>query len=136
MKVPSYTFHDGFSTYNHLLEGVLPIKLKFIKADQKQIVDRFYKACIGWIRYKPLLLYITRPDDYEKIIKEMRQKLQVVLPKICLFFGQPNFMNILTELEKYDKNVQKHYSDFMETKRIWANIIEHFAKQKESEKID
>jgi len=136
LKVPSYTFHDGFSTYNHLLEGVLPIKLKFIKADQKQIVDRFYKACIGWIRYKPLLLYITRPDDYEKIIKEMRQKLQVVLPKICLFFGQPNFMNILTELEKYDKNVQKHYSDFMETKRIWANIIEHFAKQKESEKID
>src|SRR5450756_1923241 len=28
LRVPCYTFHDGFSTYNHLLEGVLPIKLK------------------------------------------------------------------------------------------------------------
>ncbi|MFZ3130741.1 MAG: hypothetical protein WA125_06460, partial [Desulfosporosinus sp.] len=57
LRVPCYTFHDGFSTYNHLLEGVLPINLKFIKADTEQITTRFYNACIGWIRYKPLLLY-------------------------------------------------------------------------------
>ena len=37
LRVPCYTFHDGFSTYNHLLEGVLPIRLKFIKADTEKI---------------------------------------------------------------------------------------------------
>lgn len=127
LRVPCYTFHDGFSTYNHLLEGVLPIRLKFIKADSEQIITRFYKACIGWIRYKPLLLYITQPDRYEEIIQEMREQLTVTLPKICAYFGQPDFMKVLSELEKYNKNVKKHYGEFRETQRIWARIMEHFA---------
>jgi hypothetical protein len=128
IKVPCYTFHDGFSTYKHLLEGVLPIKLKFIRADNDKIVDRFYKACIGWIRYKPLLLLITQPDDYKGKIEEMRQQLKAVLPKVCLFFDQPNFMNILTELDKYDRNVNRHYKDFVETQLIWKKIMNHFVK--------
>jgi len=127
LRVPCYTFHDGFSTYNQLLEGVLPIRLKFIKADTEQITTRFYKACIGWIRYKPLLLYITQPDRYEEKIEEMREQLNETLPKICAYFGQPDFINVLVELEKYHKNVEKHYREFLETQRIWAKIMEHFA---------
>ena len=127
LRVPCYTFHDGFSTYNHLLDGVLPLQLKFIKADTEQIITRFYKACIGWIRYKPLLLYITQPERYEETIREMKAQLQKVLPKICVYFGQPEFMNVLTELNKYHKNVEKHYHEFLETKRIWANLMEYFA---------
>lgn len=127
LKVPCYTFHDGFSTYNYLLEGVLPIRLKFIKADNEQITTRFYKACIGWIRYKPLLIYITQPDSYEEKIKEMREQLKETLPKICAYFGQPDFIKVLAELEKYHKNVKKHYSEFVEIQRVWAKIMEHFA---------
>ena len=130
LRVPCYTFHDGFSTYNCLLEGVLPIRLKFIKADSEKITTRFYKACIGWIRYKPLLLYITQPDRYEEKIKEMREQLNETLPKICVFFGQPDFMNVSAELEKYHKNVKKHYREFLETQRIWAKIMEYFAQQR------
>jgi len=128
LKVPCYTFHDGFSTYNHLLEGVLPTTMKFIKADNEQIVNRFNKACIGWIRYKPLLLYITQPNCYDEKISEMRQQLKEVLPKICAYFNQPNFINILTELDKYNKNVKKHYSDFIETQRVWAKIMKYAAE--------
>ena len=112
LRVPCYTFHDGFSTYNDLLEGVLPLRLKFIKADTEQVTTRFYKACIGWIRYKPLL-----------------QQLQETLPKICAYFRKPEFMYILTELNKYDKNVKKHHHEFLETRRIWAKIMEHFAQR-------
>ncbi|HZK54203.1 MAG TPA: hypothetical protein VFC84_08435 [Desulfosporosinus sp.] len=129
LRVPCYTFHDGFSTYNHLLEGVLPIKLKFIKADSEKITTRFYKACIGWIRYKPLLLYITQRDGYKNKIEEMREQLKETLPKICTYFGKPEFMNVLAELDKYDKNVEKHYREFLETQRLWAKVMEHFAKQ-------
>ncbi|MBK5239650.1 hypothetical protein [Clostridium sp.] len=131
MRVPCYTFHDGFSTYNHLLEGVLPIKLKFIKADSDKITTRFYNACIGWVRYKPLLLYITQPEQYAEKIKDMREQLSVTLPKICAYFGKPEFMNVLAELDKYNKNVEKHYSEFVETKRIWAKIMEHFSQRKQ-----
>ena len=128
LRVPCYTFHDGFSTYNDLLEGVLPLRLKFIKADNEQITTRFYKACIGWIRYKPLLLYITQPDCYEEKIEEMRQQLNETLPQVCAYFEQPDFMNILPELKKYHENVKTHYREFLETQRIWAKIMEHFAR--------
>ena len=130
LRVPCYTFHDGFGTYHSLLEGVLPIRLKFIKADTAQINTRFYNACIGWIRYKPLMLFITQPDCYEEKIKDMREQLNESLPKICAYFGNPKFMNILSELEKYHKNVNKHYNEFLDTQRIWAKIMKHFTNRK------
>lgn len=123
LRVPCYTFHDGFSTYKHLLEGVLPISLSYIKADSEPIINRFYKACIGWIRYKPLLLYITRPDCYEEKIDDIRKQLKEVLPKLCAYFGKSYFNNVAVELEKYHKNVEKHYREFNETKRIWSKLM-------------
>ena len=109
LRVPCYAFHDGFSTYNHLLEGVLPIHLNFVKADNQKIINRFCKACVGWIRYKPLLLYITQPDDYDLKIAKMKEQLQMTVPKICEFFGCQDFQKLNKELEKYHKNVEKHY---------------------------
>lgn len=132
LQVPCYTFHDGFSTYKHLLDGVLPIRLRFIKADTEQITKRFYHACIGWIRYKPLLLYITQPDSYEEKIKEIQKQLQITLPKICAYFQQPVFMNVLTELEKYHKNVEKHDREFKETQRVWAKIMGYFVQSEKN----
>lgn len=123
LRVPCYTFHDGFSTYNHLLEGVLPLRLKFIKAESEQIINRFYNACIGWIRYKPLLLYITQREAYQTKTEEIRKKLLKILPIISDYFHQPKFHNILDEFEKYNHNVQRHYREFEETKRIWAKLM-------------
>jgi len=122
-KVPCYTFHDGFSNYEHLLLGVLPNKLKAMKSDSSIITKRFLKACIGWIRYKPLLLYITRKDQYETEIMKMKENLRNVIPNICNYFGNEEFENILDELEFYDINVEEHYKDFEDTKLAWAKII-------------
>ncbi|WP_218778073.1 hypothetical protein [Trichococcus palustris] len=127
LRIPCYAFHDGFSTYKNILEGVLPIQLKFISADDEHVVNRFYKACIGWIRYKPLLLFITQRDEYDQKIMEMREQLIKTLPEICAYFDEPKFMNILKELDKYDKNAKKHYHEFAETQKNWAKIMEHFS---------
>jgi len=124
LRVPCYAFHDGFSTYHHLMDGVLPIKLKYIQADSEAIISRFYRACIGWIRYKPLLLYITQRDQYDIKIQEMREKLDATLPKICAYFNNEEFMNVSKELERYNKNVEKHYEQFIETQNIWKRINE------------
>ena len=105
LRVPCYTIHDGFSSYRNLMNGVLPIKLKKIQADSEAIVNRFYHACIGWVRYKPLLLFITQRDHYEEKIEEMRAKITASLPSICAFFGRKDFMIVAMELEKYNKNV-------------------------------
>jgi hypothetical protein len=76
------------------------------------------------------LLYITQPDAYQEKVAGMHDKLSTVLPKICACFNRPDFMKVLTELEKYNKNVKKHYADFIETQRIWAKMMEHLAKIK------
>jgi hypothetical protein len=129
IKVPCYTFHDGFSTYHHLLEGVLPITLKFIEAGNERNVARFYKACIGWIRYKPLLMYITQKESYDEKIEKIRGSLTRVIPKICAYFDNSEFMNVLFEFEKYNRNVEKHFNEFAQTKLIWQKIIKYFKKQ-------
>ncbi len=123
LRVPCYAFHDGFSTYNHLLSGVLPTVLKPIKADSKQIVKRFYNACIGWTRYKPLLLYITNPSEYEEKMLEMETYLSETLPHICKYFGFSSFKNISAELRKYNNAVEEHYGEFLMTKKTWAKLI-------------
>ncbi|MVB11030.1 hypothetical protein CAFE_17320 [Caprobacter fermentans] len=122
LRVPCYAFHDGFSTYQHLMDGVLPNKLKRIEADSEPVVSRFYAACLGWVRYKPLFVYITQRDQYDQIMRETQEKLSRTLPKICAYFQNNSFMKISSELNSYRKNVEKHYAQFLEMQRIWAKL--------------
>jgi len=122
-KVPCYTFHDGFSNYEHLLLGVLPNKLKAMNTNSSAITKRFLQACIGWIRYKPLLLYITQRDNYETEIMKMKESLSNVIPKICNYFGSEEFKKVLDELEFYDAHVEEHYKDFENTKLAWEKVM-------------
>ncbi|MEI7885694.1 MAG: hypothetical protein WCI30_10160 [Clostridia bacterium] len=131
IKVPCYTFHDGFSAYPKLLLGVLPNKLKAMKADSIINNKRFLKATIGWIRYKPLLLYITQRDKYEEEIQKIKDNLTKVLPKICDYFGTKEYMHILSELDFFHTHVEEHYQDFEDTKDTWIKIIQ-FLNQNET----
>lgn len=123
-RVPCYTFHDGFSIYNHLLTGVLPTALQPIRPSSVQIVRRFYKACVGWIRYKPLLLYLTDRENYTEKIREMALSLERTLPQICAYFNMPEFATILKELKKYDKDVLAHEREFRDVRRIWSAVMQ------------
>ncbi|MEG0750532.1 MAG: hypothetical protein RR998_00270 [Oscillospiraceae bacterium] len=125
LRVPCYTFHDGFSTYQHIMDGVLPTQLSAVTAQEEIVVSRFYKACIGWIRYKPLFLYITDRENYEDRIAEMREKLAQTLPKVCAYFDKPEFMKVLSELEKYNKNVRSHLDEFQKAQQAWSNICRY-----------
>ncbi|HEU5366500.1 MAG TPA: hypothetical protein VFU62_13265, partial [Hanamia sp.] len=49
LKVPCYTFHDGFLTYKNILNGILPNALEPVDASSPAIVKRFANAAIGWI---------------------------------------------------------------------------------------
>jgi hypothetical protein len=130
LRVPCYTFHDGFSTYRHIMNGVLPTRLKYIRPDSEQIIERFYYACVGWIRYKPLLLYITQREHYAEKIREMKAKIDASLPKVCAYFGWDGFNKIASELDKYDKNAEKHYRQFTDTQHAWAKITEFLKQEK------
>ena len=123
IRIPSYAFHDGFAAYKQLLSGTLPTTLKAITANSEKVIKRFHAACVGWIRYKPLLLYITNQDTYRERIDEMKEGLDKTIPQICDYFGTSSFKTIAKELKKYDRNVEEHYASFLETQKIWAKIV-------------
>lgn len=125
LRVPCYTFHDGFSLYTAMLKGVLPQKLRPVSSASKKAMGRFYAACIGWIRYKPLLLYITNRETYPETIAAMRSSFQETLPKLCAFFNAPQFMKIAEELDAYDALVETHYNAFLATKAVWQKLAEY-----------
>ncbi len=122
-KIPCYAFHDGFSYYQSLLRGVLPIELKEITTQDGDVVKRFLKASIGWIRYKPLLIFITNHENYHEEINKIRENLTIVVPKLCDYFGNNDFKRILTELEFYNNHVEQHYKDFENTKLAWIKAM-------------
>jgi hypothetical protein len=122
VKVPCYAFHDGFSTYNNILNGVLPVRFFAVDSHSPAVINRFVKAAIGWIRYKPLLLYITQPENYKTMIAAMKSNLHAVIPKFAAYFGVETFHQLLSALNTYDKNVKKHFALFEETKRVWLKI--------------
>ncbi|NLN45767.1 MAG: hypothetical protein GX153_04255 [Clostridiaceae bacterium] len=125
LRIPTYSFHDGFSTYQCLLDGVLPIRLKQIRADHPDVANRFFKACIGWIRYKPLLLKITRPAEFDALTASIREKLTTSLPALCDYFREPRFMEVLSEFEKYTRRSDLHLAEFAKTRVAWAKLMDH-----------
>lgn len=122
VKVPCYTFHDAFLEYKHLLHGVLPTELNQVNARDDFVLQRFIKAAIGWIRYKPLLTYITQPSSYESVIAEMTRKLDSSIPKLCKYFSTRQFEQIGTDLVKYHRNVRRHFRTFQATQSAWAKV--------------
>ncbi|UOO38812.1 hypothetical protein IZU99_09985 [Oscillospiraceae bacterium CM] len=124
LKVPCYMFHDGFLSYPHLLCGILPKKLKPIFSGNRETDERFYKACVGWIRYKPLLMYITGRDTYERDIALMKKNLDRVLPKVSRYFPTCDFMSLRQELDDFSSHVVEHYNMFEATKKAWERVME------------
>ncbi len=124
LEIPCYAFHDGFSSYKNILNGVLPTELAPITANSPSIVTRFMSACVGWIRYKPLLLYITNREGYADEIERMRQTLSDVLPKLAQHFGNDGFLKIIGELEEYQHNVKKHFAQFTLAQDTWKKLVD------------
>lgn len=94
------------------------------RSDSETIAQKFFKKCINWIRYKPILSYIANPASYESRIKDIKAKLQLILPKVSRYFKDWYFMMILHELNVYDKNVKNHYRMFKHTTLSWNRLMQ------------
>ena len=122
LRVPVYHFHDCFLKYTGLMKDKYPKVLRRIALDDNGIEQRFLKTTIGWTKYKPLLYYITENENYKKIISETRKNLEESTPKINTAFETCDFTCLLKELDDYDKNVKKHYKEFIRTTEVWDDL--------------
>ena len=73
------------------------------KADNSErvIEKRFFNASIGWIRYKPLLMYISDKEHYQENIKKVYKNLESCIPAMNKIFQIYDFSILLEELVKY-----------------------------------
>jgi hypothetical protein len=55
------------------------------------------------VRYKPLLVNLTRPDDFEAEMSSMQETLDAVLPKFAAYFQNDGFLAIKGEFESFAK---------------------------------
>lgn len=124
IKVPVYHFHDGFLKYTNIVRGKYPKTLRKIRSSEEQIEERFFKASRGWIRYKPLLEYISNKDNYIESIEKTRIQLEKGIPEVNKLFDNSDFNILLTDLDEYSKNVKKHYSEYIKTNEIWNKLKE------------
>ena len=122
MKVPVYHFHDGFLKYTSIVKQKYPKTLRKIKTSDEEVEQRFLKASRGWIKYKPLLLYVVNNEIYREKIKENHEKLLKSVPEINKLFGNDVFNVLISDLEQYDKDVKKHYHEFITTNEVWDKL--------------
>ena len=124
LRIPAYHFHDGFLKYTSIIKGKFPKKLRRIKVEEDDIESRFLKASQGWIKYKPLLMYINDKENYKDNIKIAIEKLEVSVQKINELFESTSFTDLLKDLKEYDRNVEKHYNEYKQTNEIWNRLKE------------
>ena len=129
MKVPVYHFHDGFLKYKQIMQYKFPKKLRLIMHSEDSVEKRFYKACLGWIKYKPLLMYILEKDKYPIIIKDVYKNLEVSVPIINSLYPNCNFNDIIDALKEYDTNVEKDYQAFVDVNNMWDELKTKFYKE-------
>ena len=122
LKIPVYHFHDGFLKYTSILRKKYPKTLRKIKVEDEQITKRFIQASRGWIKYKPLFQYITHKETYKEKIQETYEKLKTGIIEVNKLFENEDCNVLLEDLTKYDKNVKKHYNEYLKTNEIWDKL--------------
>ncbi len=122
LKLPIYHFHDGFLKYKNILKKAYPQNLRKIKVDEEWIPQRFIQASRGWMKYKPLLLYITNSETFNDKIEEIRRELDESIPELNKLFVNYDFSVLKQDLENYQKDVEIHYSEYIKTHEIWENL--------------
>ena len=124
-RVPAYTFHDGFALYSDLLRGVLPTFLKSVSLyDSRAVTERFLRACVGWVRYKPLYTRLTRPDDWREVLDEAETALRETIPSVCAYFNDRAFADVSAQFSQYRRDVDAHLGEFERVQAFWARMKE------------
>lgn len=122
VSIPAYHFHDGFLKFTGLMKEKFPKRPLKIELEDNGIEQRFYKATLGWIKYKPLYFYINDRENYKKIIEESIENLEKSVDKVSEQFETCDFRSLITEIKDYDKNVKKHYKEYLRTTEIWDEL--------------
>lgn len=122
MKTSVYHFHDGFLRYPQIMQEKYPRSLSAVGLGEKNIEERFYRASAGWLKYKPLLLYVQNSLTYQEKITTVKKQLKYSLSSFSKLFRYQDFKPLIGIINEYDKQVEKHYQEFQQINHIWNTL--------------
>lgn len=123
VSVPVYHFHDPFLKYTNILKGgEYPTAFEKAEPQDEKTEQRFYQASRGWIKYRPLYLYLTSPKHYEKEMKTTINNLKLGVSEMNKLFPNKDFSILLSDLEQYSSNVEQDAKNFVNTQKIWDKV--------------
>lgn len=122
LQIPVYHFHDGFLKFDFLMKDKFPKKLRKITTDDDGISLRFKRTITGWVKYKPLLYYISDSSTYESVMQEAELKLKNSVKEMSTAFENCDVTELPEILAKYNSNVKIHYQEYLDTNNIWNKI--------------
>ena len=124
LSVPTYHFHDGFLKYTGIPKRKYPSKFDDINLEDSNVGERFFNASIGWVKYKPLLIYITDRDNYRRVIENTQKELELSMSKMNMVFDKCDFSVLIDELNEFDKRVENDYQEYIKTYEVWKKFKE------------
>ena len=108
--------------YPEIMLNKYPKHLEKADNSERVIEKRFFNASIGWIRYKPLLMYISDKEHYQENIKKVYKNLESCIPAMNKIFQIYDFSILLEELVKYSEKVEDDYQEYLKTNDIWNKL--------------
>ena len=125
LRVPVYTFHDPFQKYKGITTGKYPQAIEAIQVIDGTI-DRFCKACIGWVRYAPFLIRMTSPTEeaYEDRIKSMQNGIGQVGREIDTQLNWDGFHNMAPNLDRYHHRSAQDVEELYVARNGWKQLVQ------------
>jgi len=119
-EVKSFIFHDPFCLYPGILDGEFPEFLRNIPITS-ETKDRFADALIGWLKYAPILIYMTSKNKKEKDhrMKEMLSQIGFPTQQLANILECPKINSCEKVLSDYFKDVENHFFELESLQNIW-----------------
>ena len=70
------------------------------------------------------MLYVSGRETYKEKVEDTRRQLEISLPEINKLFKDYDFSVLLDEFNRYCKDVDKHYKEYLKTNEIWNKLKE------------
>ncbi|MGB9591144.1 MAG: hypothetical protein ACPL1K_01350 [Candidatus Kryptoniota bacterium] len=127
LRIPVYTFHDPFLKYLSIMQGTYPQKIEPIQLTSETI-DRFFRACIGWLSYAPLFTRMTSKSEseYKSKIDLMTTELSDMGKQIDRCLGWKGFRQLVSILKKHDQKSKEELEELDHAKKSWWQLVRYF----------
>lgn len=105
-------FHDTYNNYPDIPNII----------ENKNIRDRFYYACLGWIGRNPFLNWLL-DEDLEIIKQQQLENLKIGAPKLSEYLNDDRFLILPEALEESYKELPFMIKHYKRTIKSWDKAI-------------